>query len=233
MHTEKLRGLALDTAVGFLQTARDPVHTTTHIFRMLRHIEGCQLTKKAFLELAEQAEYWEIIQERFDPIWPNAEELRSMPPSSLGACMQKRFDVVGLHNLPPSLNEDGETWTYLANRLRRTHDFHHLILGLPDTVAGEAVASSYYACRYKNPGALAVMSTWLAHGYMEESENDEIWSCVRFGIKLAQDLPTSLLAIRWEDAWTRSVSDWRDSLGISEFLSGSPLKDRKDDWLPT
>jgi ubiquinone biosynthesis protein COQ4 len=212
MHTEKLRGLALDTAVGFLQTARDPVHTTTHIFRMLRHIEGCQLTKKAFLDLAEQAEYREIIQQRFDPIWPSAEELRSMPPS---------------------LNEDGETWTYLANRLRRTHDFHHLILGLPDTVAGEAVASSYYACRYKNPGALAVMSTWLAHGYMEESENDEIWSCVRFGIKLAQDLPISLLAIRWEDAWTRSVSDWRDSLGISEFLSGSPLKDRKDDWLPT
>ena len=93
MHTEKLRGLALDTAVGFLQTARDPVHTTTHIFRMLRHIEGCQLTKKAFLELAEQAEYREIIQQRFDPIWPSAEELRSMPPSSLGACMQKRFDV--------------------------------------------------------------------------------------------------------------------------------------------
>ena len=231
MRIHSFRSAALDAAVGFLQTARDPENTTSHIFRMLRHIDSSELSQKAFISLASDSDHHLNVKERYDPVWPSKEERRRLPANSLGACFQRRLDSERLKELPPSCSNSDYDWEYLANRLLRTHDFHHLVLGLPDTLAGEAVASTYYACRYRSPGALAVMTTWLTHGLIEENENNLIWMCVSFGIVLAEKLPISLLAVRWEEGWSRPLDEWRDQLGIPELLEISPLSEHASAWL--
>ena len=199
---------------------------------MLKHIDSSDLSKRGFTDLACDLEHQSILKDRYDPVWPTAEERRGAPPFSLAACLQRRLDAEKLDDLPPSCSETNEAWEYLANRLRRTHDFHHLVFGLPDTVAGEAVASAYYACRYKSPGALAVMTTWIAHGFMQPTENQLIWRCVDFGIQLAQELPISLLSVRWEDEWHQSLVDWRINLGLSKLLEESPLAEYRFQRMP-
>ena len=229
---KELRAIALDAAVGFLQTAKDPDHTTTHLFRMLKHIDSSELSQRGFMDLVHETDHQLNLNDRYDPTWPSPEERRSAPPASLAACLQRRLDAEQLEELPPSVSESHEDWEYLANRLRRTHDFHHLVLGLPDTVAGEAVASAYYACRYRSPGALAVMTTWIAHGLIQPAENQLIWRCVEFGIQLAQELPISLLSVRWEEHWDRSLITWREQLGLTTLLARSPLVACQSQWLP-
>ena len=230
---KELRAIALDAAVGFLQTAKDPDHTTNHLFRMLKHIDSSDLSQRGLMDLASESEHQLILKDRYDPQWPTPAERRSAPPTSLAACLQRRLDAEHLQELPPSVSETNEDWEYLANRLRRTHDFHHLVFGLPDTVAGEAVASAYYACRYRSPGALAVMTTWITHGFLQPAENQLIWRCVEFGIQLAHDLPISLLSVRWEEQWGQSLTAWREQLGMTTLLQRSPLAEYQSQWLPS
>ena len=232
MAIKEFRAIALDAAVGFLQTAKDPDHTTNHLFRMLKHIDSSELSQRGFMDLARESDHQLILKDRYDPKWPSPAERRSAPPASLAACLQRRLDAEHLEELPPSVSETNEDWEYLANRLRRTHDFHHLVFGLPDTVAGEAVASAYYARRYRSPGALAVMTTWIAHGLIQPAENQLIWRCVEFGIQLAQELPISLLSVRWEEQWDQSLMAWREQLGVSRLLERSPLVEHQSQWLP-
>ena len=230
---KELRAIALDAAVGFLQTAKDPDHTTNHLFRMLKHIDSSDLSQRGLMDLASESEHQLILKDRYDPQWPTPAERRSAPPTSLAACLQRRLDAEHLEELPPCVSETNEDWEYLANRLRRTHDFHHLVFGLPDTVAGEAVASAYYACRYRSPGALAVMTTWITHGFLQPAENQLIWRCVEFGIQLAHDLPISLLSVRWEEQWGQSLTAWREQLGMTTLLQRSPLAEYQSQWLPS
>ena len=199
---------------------------------MLKHIDSSELSQRGLMDLARESDHQTILNDRYNPTWPSPAERRSAPPASLAACLQRRLDAEHLEELPPSLSETHEDWEYLANRLRRTHDLHHLVLGLPDTVPGEAVASAYYACRYRSTGGLAVMTTWIAHGLIQPADNQLIWRCVEFGIQLAHELPVSLLSVRWEEQWDQSLIAWREQLGVSRLLERSPLVEHQSQWLP-
>jgi len=229
----ELRSAAFRAAVGLLQSARDPEHLSTHVFRLLQVVDGTPLARSSFEALALDSHHIKIAAERYQPAWPEAEQRRRMPPDSLGACLQRRFDAEGLTDLPPSSNQGDQSWQYLAERLRRTHDLHHLILGVPDSTAGEMVTASFYACRYRNAGAVAVVGAWMTHGLLQPEDHDLIWRALRFGITLAQDWHQPLLAVRWEENWERSVPAWRDLLGLTPFLESSPFPKERDAWLAT
>jgi len=66
---KELRAVALDAAVGFLQTAKDPDHTTNHLFRMLKHIDSSDLSQRGLMDLASESEHQLILKDRDDPQW--------------------------------------------------------------------------------------------------------------------------------------------------------------------
>mgnify|MGYP001807037775 CR=1 FL=1 len=219
-----LRREALRTAVGVLETARDPEHTLTHALPMLDLLTNSPLGERGREQLLANDALRALAEERYWGPWPSAEELGRMPVGSLGRLHQERFERLGLHAVPPpdSSRMDGPG-AYLQLRLRATHDLHHVVLAIPSDVAGEASGSAYYASALRQPGSIAVLTAWMVHGYLAPEEDSRIWDGIRFGLEVARRLGPRLLAMRWEEGWTTPIATWRERLGLDALLQATPF----------
>jgi ubiquinone biosynthesis protein COQ4 len=219
-----LRHRALRTAVGVLETARDPAHTLTHALPMLDGLVNSSLGEQGRERLLQDPELQALGEEQYWGPWPSAEELRRLPPGSLGRLHQERFDRLGLHTVPaPDTAHLDGPGAYLQRRLRATHDLHHVVLAIPSDVAGEASGSAYYASALRQPGSIAVLTAWMVHSYLAPEEETQIWDGIRFGLELSRALGPRLLAMRWEEGWAEPIATWRERIGLTELLSRTPF----------
>ena len=149
-----------------------------------------------------------------------------MPKGSLGWCVQRRLQKLGLSFLvnQSQVPESQEDLDFVISRSARLHEIHHTILGLPITVAGEAAASAFYASTGSEPFHIGILSSWMLRGAYAPSERRLIWDGIGFGIAVGQIVP-ELFSPRWEDGWERSIIDWQNELGITQLLKTSPFKD--------
>ncbi len=219
-----LRHRALRTAVGVLETARDPEHTLTHSLPMLDLLTNSPLGELGREQLLADDALRALAEEQYWGPWPAAEELGRMPPGSLGRLHQERFERLGLHAVPPpdTSRMDGPGG-YLQLRLRATHDLHHVVLAIPSDVAGEASGSAYYASALRQAGSVAVLAAWMVHGFLAPEEDALIWDGIRFGLDVARRLGPRLLAMRWEEGWETPITTWRERLGLEELLRHTPF----------
>ena len=158
--------------------------------------------------------------------WPDLEEMAAMPKGSLGWCVHRRLEKLGLSFLvdQSQIPESQTDREFASTRFGRLHEIHHTILGLPITVAGEAAATAFYASTGSSPFHIGILSSWMLRGAYEPSERRLIWDAIGFGIAVGQIVP-DLFAPRWEEGWKKSITDWHEELGISDVLKTSPFKD--------
>ena len=149
-----------------------------------------------------------------------------MPEGSLGWCVQRRLEKLGISFLvdQTQILEFQTDEEFAITRDIRLHDIHHTILGLPITVAGEAAALAFYASTRSAPTDIGILTSWMLRGAYEPSERRLIWDAIGFGIAVGQIVP-DLFSPRWEEGWERSITDWHEQLEISELLKSSPFKD--------
>ncbi|MCP9820582.1 hypothetical protein KBZ18_13925 [Synechococcus sp. Cruz-9H2] len=219
----ELRRRTLRAAVALLETAHDPEHVFPHAVPLLDALASSPMGDLGRAELLQNPALSAIASERYWGPWPSAEELRALPSGSLGQLYQARFDRLGLHAPPPpaTTGMDGQG-AYLQQRLRSTHDIHHTVLAIPVDVPGEAAGSAYYASALRQPGAAAVLTAWIFHGFEVPTVNERLWDGIRFGLEVAR-LGPSLLAMRWEEGWERPIADWRQRLGLTDLLAATPF----------
>jgi ubiquinone biosynthesis protein COQ4 len=224
LHT--LRHDALRTAIGVLQTARDPDHALTHGLPMLAAINQSPLGDLTRARQLESPSLRKLAKERYFRPWPDPDTFRSMPEGSLGRCFQRRLDHLGLHQLPVSPPESTTSdGAYLQARRLWTHDLLHLILGIPITPAGEAAGAAYYCATMYEFGSAAFLSAWIFHAMENTNEKPDVWDGIRFGLEVAKTIGNEILAARWEDDWEKSLEAWRDTLLLNDVLSKSPFQE--------
>ena len=95
------------------------------------------------------------------------------------------------------------------------HDLHHLVLGLPISVAGEAADSAYSSITKKMPLHVGLLATWLTHGLIEPEEHRMLWEGICFGARIGLDGP---------------LEEWRAELGLLPLLEHSPFQDEVHRW---
>ena len=167
-----------------------------------------------------------LLANRPSPLRPDLEQMESMPKGSLGWCVQRRLQKLGITFLvnQSQLPESQKDEDYVISRLFRLHEIHHTILGLPITVAGEAAATAFYASTRGMPSDIGILTSWMLRGAYAPSERRLIWDGIGFGIAVGQTVP-DLFTPRWEDGWERSIIDWHKELGLTKLVKTSPFKD--------
>lgn len=208
-----------------MQTAKNP----ERIKRSGRYLgipTETDLQKERVASFMDRPSVKEILTDRPSPQWPSLEEMGAMPRLSLGWCVHRRLESLGLAFLVDQANipENQTDHEYGLFRFFRLHDVHHTVLGLPITVAGEAAATAFYASTRSVPSDIAILSSWMLRSSYEPNERRLIWDAIGFGIAVGQVIP-DLFSQRWEDGWERPMTDWHDELGISELLKTSPFRD--------
>jgi len=220
---------ATKLAVSILQTAKQP----EKIFQHGRYfaIPGqTKLEKDCIERVLATPKVQELLANRPSPLWPDLEQMAAMPKGSLGWCVHRRLEKLGLSFLvDQSLISESQTDEEFAiTRFIRLHEIHHTILGLPITVAGEAAATAFYASTGSSPYHIGVLSSWMLRGAYEPNERRLIWDAIGFGIAVGQEV-TELFSPRWEDGWERPIIDWQNELGITKLLMTSPFQEDLED----
>jgi ubiquinone biosynthesis protein COQ4 len=216
---------AAKLGISILQTAKQPHKAFQH--GRYFGIPGNTKLEKDILERAlATPKVQALLANRPSQIWPDLEQMAAMPQGSLGWCVQRRLEKLGISFLVnqaqvPESQTDEE---FVITRGARLHDIHHTILGLPITVAGEAAATAFYASTGSSPFQIGILSSWMLRGAYEPSEQRLVWDAIGFGIAVGQKVP-ELFSPHWEDGWERSIIDWQDELGITELLKASPFQD--------
>ena len=216
---------ATKLGLSILQTAKQP----DKIFQHGRYfgIPGDTKLQKDILERAlATPKIQTLLANRPSQPWPGFEQMAAMPKGSLGWCVHRRLENLGISFLvkQSQLPESQTDEEYVLTRFTRLHEIHHTVLGLPITVAGEAAATAFYASTGSSPVHIGILSSWMLRGAYAPSERRLIWDAIGFGIAVGQAVP-ELFSPRWEDGWEKSIIDWQDELGITELLKSSPFQD--------
>jgi ubiquinone biosynthesis protein Coq4 len=225
----KLRKDAMKMAVSILQSAKDPNNLHKTHGKYLVVPDHYDLKRQAENRLLAHPLLQPLIAERFAAPWPSLDAMSDMPIGSLGFCVHARVKGLGIKELefpPPSSDSDED---YLNNRIAITHDIHHVILGVPITVAGEAATHAYYGCTREDPFYIGTLAMWMTHGLMAPEQHRIIWEAISFGSRVGLEGPF-LDACRWEEGWERPLEEWRSELGLLPLLENSPFQDEIHRW---
>ena len=211
--------------ISILQTAKQP----ERIFQSGRYLGipgNTKLQRDAIERILATPKVQELLANRPSSRWPDLEQMAAMPKRSLGWCVHRRLEKLGISffidqsQIPESQTDE----EFATTRAFRLHEIHHTILGLPITVAGEAAATAFYASTRSIPTDISTLTSWMLRGAYEPSERRLIWDAIGFGIAVGQKVP-ELFSPRWEEGWERPITDWQEELGISELLKTSPFQD--------
>jgi ubiquinone biosynthesis protein Coq4 len=216
---------ATKLAVSILQTAKEPDKVFQH-GRYLGIPGNTKLQKNCIERILATPKVQELLANRPSPLWPDLEQMAAMPKGSLGWCVHRRLEKLGISFLvdQSQIPESQTDEEFATTRTFRLHEIHHTILGLPITVAGEAAASAFYASTGSIPTDIGILSSWMLRGAYAPSERRLIWDAIGFGIAVGQTVP-ELFSPRWEDGWEMSIIDWQNELGITKLLKKSPFQE--------
>ena len=216
---------ATKLGVSIMQTAKQPEKVFQH-GRYFGIPGNTKLQQECMQRILATPKVQNLLANRPSSLWPDLDQMSAMPKGSLGWCVQRRLQKLGLSFLvnQSQVPESQEDLDFVISRSARLHEIHHTILGLPITVAGEAAATAFYASTGSSPYHIGVLSSWMLRGAYEPSEHRLIWDAIGFGIAVGQKVP-ELFSPRWEDGWEKSIIDWQDELGITELLKSSPFQD--------
>ena len=216
---------ATKLGVSILQTAKQPEKVFQH-GRYFGIPGNTKLQQECMQRILATPKVQNLLANRPSSLWPDLDQMSAMPKGSLGWCVQRRLQKLGLSFLvnQSQVPESQEDLDFVISRSVRLHEIHHTILGLPITVAGEAAATAFYASTGSMPYDIGILSSWMLRGAYAPSERRLIWDGIGFGIAVGQKLP-ELFSPRWEDGWERSIIDWHNELGITKLLKTSPFQD--------
>ena len=216
---------ATKLGVSILQTAKQPEKVFQH-GRYFGIPGNTKLQQECMQRILATPKVQNLLANRPSSLWPDLDQMSAMPKGSLGWCVQRRLQKLGLSFLvnQSQVPESQEDLDFVISRSVRLHEIHHTILGLPITVAGEAAATAFYASTGSMPYDIGILSSWMLRGAYAPSERRLIWDGIGFGIAVGQKLP-ELFSPRWEDGWERSIIDWHNELGLTKLLKTSPFQD--------
>ena len=156
---------ATKLGVSILQTAKQPEKVFQH-GRYFGIPGNTKLQQECMQRILATPKVQNLLANRPSSLWPDLDQMSAMPKGSLGWCVQRRLQKLGLSFLvnQSQVPESQKDEDYVIIRAARLQEIHHTILGLPITVVGEAAATAIYASTGSMPYDIGMMASWMLAG---------------------------------------------------------------------
>jgi len=152
------------------------------------------------------------------------EKLSKMPEGSLGWTYAKVMKAI---NYEPdfyrlrSVESDAD---YIINRVRKTHDLHHILTGFSFDDFGENGVISVTVAQIGYPGWMLIdiisLMLYFFSGKDELGINIEyLFDLISDGIKMGRKAKP-LFPVKWEEVFERPLDELREELNIKPVTSG-------------
>ncbi|WP_416670711.1 Coq4 family protein [Egbenema bharatensis] len=207
MRKEFLLGLQ-----GFMEFVKNP-NNTESVFDIAEAMARTEATTGSVTYLKSIPEVAQIIEERYIAPPPNLQELLSLPQDSLGYIYSSHMTEV---NFDPEFYRKvmvQDDFTYIALRMRQTHDIWHIITGFGVDVASEIGLQAFQLAQNHSPMAVMLMAGALLNMIRSCQNIDALMQMISRGYHLGLQAKP-FLAQKWEEGWEKPLAEWRSELGI-------------------
>jgi ubiquinone biosynthesis protein COQ4 len=198
---------------GAVSLFKDPTQTES-VYDIEDGLRKTKATQLAVEFVKSDPSVAHIIQERYTPPQLDLEFLLTLPANSLGYTYasyikESNFDP----NFYRKVDVEDEI-SYVFLRLRQTHDIWHIIAGFSTDVAGELGLKSFEFAQTHRTMSLILLAGGLLRTLSKSpAELDHMLQCIALGYRRGVKA-RPLLAQKWEEQWSKSLTDWRTELGI-------------------
>ena len=152
------------------------------------------------------------------------EKLSKMPEGSLGWTYAKVMKAI---NYKPdfyrlrSVESDAD---YIINRVRKTHDLHHILTGFSFDDFGENGVISVTVAQLAYPGFMLIDIISLMLSFFAGKDElgidiEYLFDLISAGIKMGRKAKP-LFPVKWEEVFERPLEELREELNIQPVTSG-------------
>lgn len=202
----------LQTVRGFIAFANNP-NQTEAVFDMADGLRQTDLYQQ-FLEYAHsQPTVAQIIQERYFASAPDLEQLLNSPQDSLGYHYAAEMKRAGLQpDFYRKLNLEDD-YSYIALRMRQTHDVWHVITGFGTDLAGELGLQAFTLAQTRSPLAVTILASSIMYALKSSTPLSPLVERMQQGWQMGENADP-FLAQKWEEHWEKPLAQWRADLKV-------------------
>ncbi|GET40878.1 Coq4 family protein [Microseira wollei] len=199
--------------IAFIDYARD-VSKTDYVFDMSEAFRHTDSNKLATEYMKSLPGVQQLIAERYLAATPDMEALLKLPEDSLGYVFAYKMKAA---NFDPEFYRKIlvlDDTTYLALRIRQTHDIWHTVTGFGTDVAGEVGLQAFYLAQTHGPLSMAIMAGFILNTLLKSSQDlTHIMNAVSQGYSMGIKAKP-FLAQKWEECWEKPLAELRSELGV-------------------
>lgn len=207
-------------ARAFFALVRDPTQTQNIFFLSDMSLKvGGELLEPTLQSLREQEGFLDLYREAYRPPLANLRELERLPDGTFGREFARHMTANNLDvDFFPALAQD-DLASYGIDRVRRTHDLWHVLVGFDTRVPGELGLQAFTLAQLRAPLSAVIIAGGILHVLTRNQSLfyesiDQIVRGYRLGLKCRP-----LLGIRLEERWSSRLVELRQELGLAEMPS--------------
>ncbi|WAL58390.1 Coq4 family protein [Thermocoleostomius sinensis] len=207
MRKELLTGLQ-----GFMAFVKNPGDTES-VFDIAEAMGQTEAQAAAMEYLKSIPEVAQIIAERYIAPTPNLQKLLALPTDSLGYVYSSHLTEA---NFDPEFYRKvviQDDFTYIALRMRQTHDIWHTVTGFGVDVMGEIGLQAFQLAQNRSPLAVMLMAGALLSTIRTSGNLNTLMQVMDRGYRMGVQAKP-FLAQKWEEAWDKPLATWRSELTV-------------------
>jgi ubiquinone biosynthesis protein COQ4 len=206
---------------GAISLFRDPTQTES-VYDIEDGLRNTKATQLALEFVKSDPTVDRIITERYTPPPVDIDALFALPPDSLGHIYAA---YIKKSNFDPNFYrkiEVNDDISYMLFRLRQTHDIWHIVAGFNTDVAGELGLKAFELAQTHRTMSLILLAGGLLSTLSKSpADLDNVLECIALGYRSGTKAQP-LLAQKWEEQWSKPLSNWREELGIEATKTYNP-----------
>jgi ubiquinone biosynthesis protein Coq4 len=205
---ELLQGLQ-----GFIAFVEDGTDLEA-VFDIAAALANHEVSAAAIAYLKSHPEIDQLFAERYIAPTPDLEALLKLPEDSLGFAYAAHMRIANLNPEFYRKVELQDDSSYLAMRMRQTHDIWHTVTGFGTDSIGEIGLQAFQLAQNRSPLAVMLIAAITLNLIKINCDLTPLARVIQQGYELGYQAKP-FLAQRWEEAWEKPLADWRSQLNVT------------------
>lgn len=213
---ERLQALRMLKGLGtFLQHPDD----LQSVYAVAASIQGSPMAAQMMRHLLSQPGLAAMISDHWRPAPIDLDALEQLPEGSLGHCYASQLKAQGITPQtlidPAPISGDQD---FVVHRLKETHDIVHVLTGFGVDGVGEIGLQAFNLAQNRSPLAVLLIFGGMLKNLQDDQPLEALLHAISRGFEMGLQAKC-VVSYRLEDAWERSLLDWRRELNLPELTA--------------